>query len=126
DCVEIIPIAECRASLKDKSGNPVDKCVDVTVYSKVIPINTSSLSANLLDIARSNSLRFYRELPRPLLALNPTFFVEHDRDYGDAAVVSTSTDLLNLFSLLKHKERLAQNTRLSLSLNGRKALNEPF
>lgn len=126
DCVEIIPIAECRASLKDTSGNPADKCVDVTVYSKVIPINTSSLSANLLDIARSNSLRFYRELPRPLLALNPTFFIEHDRDYGDAAVVSTSTDLLNLFSLLKHKERLAQDTRLSLSLNARKALNEPF
>src|SRR4030095_4525290 len=96
DCVEIIPIAECRASLKDSSGNPVEKCVDVTVHSKVIPINTSSLSANLLDIARSNSLRFYRELPRPLLALNPTFFVEQDRDYGNAAVFRTSTDFVNL------------------------------
>src|SRR4030095_10516973 len=108
DCVEIVPVAECRTSLKDKSGNPVDKCVDVTVYSKVIPINTSSLSANLLDLARSNSLRFYRELPRPLLALNPTFFIEQDRDYGSSAVFSTSTDLISLSSLIKDKERLAQ------------------
>ncbi len=126
DCVKIVPENECQAALKDAAGNPVSKCVDVEVKIKVIPINTSSLSANLLDLARSNKLVFYKELPRPLTIFNPTFFIEQDRAYGATATGSLSMNLLELPALLKGEGSLAPETQLHLAVNGRKSLDEPF
>ncbi|HJQ32908.1 MAG TPA: hypothetical protein VJ866_12040 [Pyrinomonadaceae bacterium] len=125
DCVTTVPAAECQTTLKDQAGNPVSKCLDITVKIKVIPIDTENLSANLLDLARSNKLRFYRELPRPLLLFNPTFWVEQDRDYGVAAVANVSTDLLHL-SPPKAEESGTHNTQLRLALSGRKSLDKRF
>lgn len=126
DCVKIVPEKECQAAVKDESGNPVSKCVDVEVKIKVIPLNTASLSANLLDLARSNKLVFYRELPRPLVLFNPTFFIEQDREYGTTATGSLSMNLLDLPALLEGKGSLASETALHLAISGRKSFNEPF
>jgi hypothetical protein len=126
DCVKIVPENECKDSLKDESGNPVSKCVDVEVKIKVLPINTSSLSANLLDLARSNKLAFYKELPRPLVVFNPTFFIEQDRAYGTMATGSLSMNLLELPALLRGDDSLASQTQLHLAVNWRKSFDEPF
>lgn len=126
DCVTIVPEAECRATLKDGAGQPVSKCLDVSVKVRVIPINTANLGANLLDLARSNKLRFYRELPRPLIAFNPAIRMEQDREYGTAVGGGISTNLLALPSTLSGEPEPEQNTQLRLSAAGRKSLDEPF
>ncbi len=126
DCVKIVSEKECQSEVKDESGNPVSKCVDVEVKIKVIPINTGSFSANLLDLARSNKLAFYKELPRPLIVFNPTFFIEQDRTYGTMATGSLSMNLLELPALLRGEGSLAPATQLQLAVNGRKSFDEPF
>ena len=83
DCVTIVPEPECAATLMNDKGTPVSKCVDILVRAKVIPIDTGSLSANLLDLARSNKLRFYRELPSSILMFQPQFWIDQDRNYQE-------------------------------------------
>jgi hypothetical protein len=126
DCVTIVPEAECRATLKDGAGQPAPKCLDVSVRVTVLPINTGNLAANLLDLARSNKLRFYRELPRPLIAFNPSFRMEQDREYGTAMGGGVSTNLLSLPSALNGEPEPAQNTQLRLSASALKSLQESF
>lgn len=126
DCVTIVPVTECQTTLDDEQGRPVDKCLDITIKIKVVPINTNSLSANLLDLARSNKLRFYRELPKGLRIFNPSFWIDYDRDYGTSAVVNSVTDLLELMAPEKDQKNPARNTQLRLSVDGRKSLHKRF
>ncbi|MES2732329.1 MAG: hypothetical protein V4714_11285 [Bacteroidota bacterium] len=126
DCVQIVPVANCQSMPPDSAGNPVLKCVDVIIKIKVLPINTASLGANFLDLARSNKLRFYRELPRSLLAFNPAIWIEHDNAYGLGLAGSLSSDLLSLPTILGSKKTMTQNTRLQLSFSGSKSLTKSF
>ena len=125
-CVEIVPAAECEAAVTDDTGHPVAKCLDVEIKIRVIPINTASPSSNLLDLARSNQVRFYRELPRPLLALNPSIGIEHDNSYGTSFVGSIATDLLSLPSILDDSPKTVQKTQLRFGLDVRKSLKTSF
>lgn len=125
-CVKIVPPLECEKTVTDEAGKPYSKCIDVTIRIRVIPVNTGSAASNLLDLARSNQPRFYRELPRPLLALNPNFGIEQDKAYGPSIVGKISTELLGLPSLLRGEPKTAQDTQLRLSISGRKSLKLPF
>jgi len=125
DCVTKVPDTECRATLKDSQGNPVDKCLDIKVKIKVVPINTGNLSANLLDLARSNKLRFYRELPKGLRTFNPAFWIDYDRDYGTTAVAQATVDLLEL-AAPQDESNPAGNTQLHLAFDGHKSLQKRF
>jgi hypothetical protein len=127
DCVIRVPVPECQTSpnLKDEQGHPIDKCLDIKIKIKVVPINTGSLSANLLDLARSNKLRFYRELPKGLRTFNPSFWVDYDRDYGATAVVNSTIDMLEL-ATPEDETNPARNTQLHLSVDARKSLQKRF
>jgi hypothetical protein len=124
DCIKKVPVDECRI-LKDDHGAPVDKCLDITVKIKVVTIDTSSLSANLLELARSNRLRFYRELPSVLRKLDPSFWVDYDRDFGSTAVLNSNADLLEILAPQKERNP-ARNTQLHLLIDGRKSLQNRF
>src|SRR5215813_7541383 len=126
DCVTIVTPEGCQAVLKEKTGQAVAKCVDVTIKIKVIPIHTDSVSANLLDLARSNKLRFYRELPTGLRLFNPSFWVDQDRAFGTAAVLESTVDLLELFAPQNDKANPARKTALRLAFSGRKSLPGHF
>jgi len=126
DCVKLVPVAECEAEVKDAEGRPVQKCLDITVKIKVVPFNTESLSANLLDLARSNKLRFYRELPKGLRIFNPTFWVDYDRDYGTSAVVNSVTDIRELVAPNGDEKDPVRSTQVHLAIAGRKSLQNRF
>jgi len=125
-CVIKVSEEECRAAFSDDPHAPVTKCVDVVVKPVTAQINTGSVSSNLLALVRSNKPRFYEQLPRPLIVLNPRFWLDQDQRYGTAAVGGISTNLLELPALWKDRISPTPGTQLRLDLDGRKSLNEPF
>ncbi|MEP6920603.1 MAG: hypothetical protein ABI967_05710 [bacterium] len=125
DCVTKVPESECLMTIKDNEGRPSAKCLDIKIKIKVVPIHTNNLSANLLDLARSNKLRFYRDLPKGLRTFDPAFWIDYDRDYGATAVINSTVDLLELVAP-QNESNPARNTQLRLSVDGRKSLQERF
>ncbi|HVF88380.1 MAG TPA: hypothetical protein VM866_12365, partial [Pyrinomonadaceae bacterium] len=104
-CVTRIAPAECERDL----GAGVSKCVDVEIRTFAVRLDTGNVAANILPfIPRSNKLTFFKETPRPLLVLNPTFAASHDREFGPAASVGISTNLLD-WPALKRK-RVEKNS----------------
>lgn len=125
-CVTLVAPSECAATLKDSEGQPINKCVDVTVRVTAVYLNTGSISANLLALLPSNKLLLYEQLPRPLLAFNPSLWFDHDREYGTAAVGGIKTDLLDVASVLRGERPNSGPTQLLLRLDGRRSVREPF
>ncbi|HVF27919.1 MAG TPA: hypothetical protein VM943_06755, partial [Pyrinomonadaceae bacterium] len=107
-CVTRIAPAECERDL----GAGASKCVDVEIRTFAVRLDTGNVAANILPfIPRSNKLTFFKETPRPLLVLNPTFVASHDREFGASATVGISTDLLDWPSLKRKrggKNRMAR------------------
>ena len=98
-CVTRIAPAECARDI----GAGVSKCVDVEIRTFAVRLNTGNVAANILPfIPRSNKLTFFKETPRPLLVLNPTLGASHDREFGIAASVGISTNLMD-WPALKRK-----------------------
>jgi len=121
-CLERIPDAQCRADIPGASH-----CIDIVIRSKAIQLDMLDVGGNLLPIPRSNRLNFYREIPAPLVALNPAFVLTNDRELGVAPGFSISTDLLNLNKDLElAKAAPANPDELRLNLQASKSLNEPF
>ncbi len=126
-CVKVVPPNDCLKDVLDGSGKPVANCVDVIIKYTVIPVNTANPASNLLDVARSNQLRFYRELPAALVALDPSLAIENDTTYGTSLVGSMKVDLISLPSTLLGKEPTEERrTTLLLTANGRKSLKLPL
>lgn len=125
-CVTLVAPSECAATLTDDKGQPVSKCVDVTVRVTAVYLNTGSISHNLLALLPSNKLLLYEQLPRPLLAFNPSLWFDQDRAYGTAAAGSIKTDLLDVATIWRGERPNSGPTQLLLRLDGRRSLREPF
>jgi hypothetical protein len=125
-CAKVVPREVCLKEVVDANGSPVENCLDVAIRYTVIPVNTANPAANILDLARSNQLRFYRELPSPLLAFDPSFGIENDTTYGTSLVGSIKADLLSLASTLAGSKPEGRTTTLLLTANGRKSLKLPL
>lgn len=125
-CVTLIAPSECAATLTDDKGEPVSKCVDITVRVTAVYLNTGSISHNLLALLPSNKLLLYEQLPRPLLAFNPNLWFDQDREYGTAAAGSIKTDLLDVATIWRGARPNSGPTQLLLRLDGRRSLREPF
>ncbi len=112
----------------------VDSCVRVTGLSLVdVQIRTWSLRwspsqslADLLPRPRSNRSTFFGAVPRPLLALNPTFGAEQDRDFGFSASTGLKADLLQIPSVLAGEVAASATTQLEVQASARKSVSEPF
>jgi hypothetical protein len=125
-CATKVSQLECETSFRDDPRKPVTKCVDVTVKTRAVYVNTGDMASNLLALARRNGLLFYQQIPSPLLAFNPSFQMDHDREYGTALAGSIKTNLLELPAILHGRARPGSGPRLVLKLDGSRALNESF
>jgi len=125
-CVTKVSPVECQKAFGDDPRSPVTKCVDVVVKVKTARVYTGGLGANLLALARSNKLIFHSQLPRPLLALNPNFWVDRDREYGTAAVGGIKTNLLDLPAILRGQTPRAQKAQLLMKMDGSRSLDNNF
>ena len=98
-----------------------DETVGVTFRPYYIDISLVQMGNNILPIPRSPWPTFYQNVPKPLLALNPTVGLSYDRAFGSAISASVGGDLLPLFA-----ESADANHELVLRAEGTKSLEEPF
>jgi hypothetical protein len=91
-CVRPADVAECQKSF----GPDTTQCVDVTLKGKNLEIDALNASPYLLLLPRSTLVALFGAIPRPLLALNPSFGADQDRKFGPSLEIDTSTDLLDL------------------------------
>jgi len=125
-CVREIEPAECRAAFAGESASPVSECVDVEVKYHQLHINVGAASPDLLLSLVKSNFTFFQEIPRPLLALNPTFNFSRDQEFGPALGGALSSDLLNLPRTLTGAKVRERRTQLLLDAQGRKSLDESF
>jgi hypothetical protein len=102
---------------------PADGTVGVTFRPYYIDISLVQVGSNVLPIPRSPWPTLYKNVPEPLLALNPTVGLSYDRAFGSAISASFGGDLLTLFTGSKTCET---NHELDLRAEGTKSLEEPF
>lgn len=126
-CVKVVPAPQCQGHLASLGqGSNASECVDVIIRPFAVRIDLFQAGANLVPVPRANRPTLYSAAPKPLLALNPTFSFDHDREFGAAQSGRISTDLLKLPTLLKGEPLAERPTQLQLDLGGRKALNQRF
>jgi hypothetical protein len=128
-CPLVVSEAQCLAEFKD-GPTPVNQCVDIVVRTTAVQLDVFNRSSNVLPVPRSNRLNFFREIPKPLLALNPSFGLHQDRETGVSPYLGISTDLLDLRRNLSpdksSESSEARRTRLELDLFGQKSTDESF
>ena len=97
----------------DANGNvqPTGRTVGVTLRPYYLDVSLVQVGDNVLPIPRSAFPTFYQNVPRLLLALNPTIGFSYDRAFGSAISASLATNLGKQFQL--HAE-------------GAKSLEDPF
>jgi hypothetical protein len=100
---------------------PGDGTVGVTFRPYYIDISLVQIGNNVLPIPRSPWPTFYQNVPKPLLALNPTVGLSYDRTFGSAISASVGGDPLPLF--VKGSDA---NHELDLRAEGTKSLEESF
>jgi len=105
ECVEKIEPAECQ---KVFPGSP--QCVDVTLKRYFVEIDALDSSPYLVLFPRSALAALYGAIPRPLLALNPSFDFSQDRGFGPSIGIDTATDLFDLRDIFRKGEPTLQST----------------
>src|SRR6266404_5748500 len=106
--------------------NDLNRTVDITMKPRYIRLDLHRIGSNILPVPRSLLPTFYDNVPRPLLAFNPTFGVNNDRKEGVSPSLSIDTNLLDVGNLIRGKTVSANDIRLDLKASGRKSLTDPF
>jgi hypothetical protein len=120
-CVSVVAKDECEKAVGQ------EKCVDITVFARTLRFSLSSLADNVLSaIPRSNKPTILENVPKPLLALNPSFKANYDKEQGFMPGAEISANLLDLDEILHNDAVSVKSARLDLSIAGSKSLNKDF
>lgn len=109
-CVNKLKPAECQAALPGTT-----QCVDVTLKRYFVDIDALDTSPYIVPFPRSALVAFYGAMPRALMALNPGFDAQGDKQFGPAASIDTATDLLDLKHLFADPNQPASPSPTSSS-----------
>ncbi|MFY9554484.1 MAG: hypothetical protein WAV47_07155 [Blastocatellia bacterium] len=102
------------------------KTVDIIIKPIYARVDLYRVGSNVLPVSRSLLPTFYDTVPAPLLAFNPEFGADYDRENGLSPSLSISTNLLDLPKLVKTKAVSKSAFRLDLKAWGRKSADNPF
>ncbi len=85
----------------DANGNaqPAGRTVGVILQPFYLDVSLVQVGDNILPLPRSAFPTFYQNVPKLLLALNPTIGLSYDRAFGSAISASLTTDLTQQFQL---------------------------
>ncbi len=125
-CATVVSAMECQAAFGDS------RCIDVLVKTISVQLDVYDVSGNRLPIPRSNKMRFFSEIPKPLLAFNPQFTTTYDQRAGLQPAVSLSNDLFawpgtaGSPSSSGSAAGVTSPTELWLKWHGAKPVNAPF
>ena len=97
--------------------------VGVTFRPYYLHISLVQVGNNVLPIPRSPRPTLYANVPKPLLALNPTVGLSYDRTFGSAISASFGGDLLHLSNPGNSSD---VNQQFELRAEGTKSLEESF
>lgn len=131
-CVKPVAPDQCRTSLSadaarlSSAGLDPAKCVDVTIKSFYLRVDLYKVGSNILPIPRWNRPTFYQGVPKPLMALNPTFGVNHDRRSGVSQHAGVSVNLLDPLEKRESEDDAQERVKLTLDAKGSKSVNKPF
>ncbi len=97
----------------DANGNaqPPGKTVGVILQPFYLDVSLVQVGDNILPLPRSAFPTFYHNVPKLLLALNPTLGLSYDRAFGSAISASLNTDVTR---------------QLELHADATKSFEEPF
>jgi hypothetical protein len=121
-CAREVEPAVCQTAL----GAGKQKCVDLTIETISVRLDTASPWGSLLNAARSNQPTAFSQVPGWLRAFNPAPGLDYDRRFGITETLALSTNLLDLRKNLKREPLAVGKTRMELAAQGRKSQNEPF
>ena len=100
--------------------------VGVIFHPYYLDIALVEIGNNVLPIPRSPLPTFFEHVPKPLLALNPTFGVSQDRTFGAALGGSVAADLLNLADPARLSASTDENRHLDVRGHVMKSVDQPF
>ncbi len=103
-----------------------DKTVGITFRPYYVHVSLVRIGDNVLPIPRSVLPTFYENVPKPLLALKPTFGASYDRAFGTALGGSFETDVLHLADPARSGSSADEGHRLDVRGQGIKSTQEPF
>jgi hypothetical protein len=110
----------------DFDTDEAQNSVDVTFRPYYVDISLVEIGDNVLPVPRSAFPTFYENVPKPLLALNPSFGISQDRAFGTAIFGGIKSDLLTLFRSGTKMEPTAENQHLDIRAEGTKSVEETF
>ena len=102
------------------------KAVDIVIKPIYARVDLYKVGSNVLPVPRSLLPTFYDAVPAPLLAFNPEFGADYDRENGTTPSLSISTNLLDLPKLLSGEGVSKSDVRLDLKAWGRRSVENPF
>ena len=114
-----------RSPLSTAPDNGADS-VGIIFNPYYLHVSLLQVGDNVLPIPRSALATFYKNVPKPLLVLNPTVGVSHDRAFGTALGGSFTVDLLNLPEPGRMSASANDNRHLDIRGQGMKSVDEPF
>ena len=115
----------------DTGHSPADakapgKNVAVTFRPHYVQFSLISIGDNVLPIPRSSLPTFYNNVPKALLALNPTIGASYDRSFGTAIGGSLEADLLNMADPAHLSNSPDGNRHVTVQTHGMKSLQDQF
>lgn len=98
--------------------------VKLTFKPLQVRVSLTKLGNNVLPIPRSPSPSRYEAVPTPLLALNPTYGLTHDRAFGTSIGGGIDSDLLTLPDVFRGKPTPETDQHLNARLSGEKSFDQ--
>ena len=114
-----------RSPLPTAPDNGADS-VGVIFNPYYVHVSFVQIGDNVIPVPRSALATFYKNVPKPLLVLNPTVGVSRDRAFGTALGGSFAVDLLNLPEPARISTSANGNRHLDIHGHGMKSVDEPF
>jgi hypothetical protein len=108
------------------NAQPTNNTVGVIFRPYYLRFSLVRIGDNVLPIPRSPRPTFYDNVPKPVLALKPTFGVSYDRAFGTALGGAFETDLLNLSDPARISSSTGENRHLDVHGSGMKSMEELF
>jgi len=108
------------------AGEPDKDTVGVIFRPYYVDIALVEIGNNVLPIPRSPLPTFFENVPKPLLAMNPTVGLSRDRAFGTALGGSFAADLLNLPDPARISTSTDENRHFDVRAQGMKSVDQPF
>jgi hypothetical protein len=109
-----------------ENPDPAIRDVVVTFNPFYVQLSLDRVGDNVLPIPRSARPSFFNNVPKPLLAFQPTMGLSSDRTFGTAIGGAMRTSLLTVRDPARINQSSSENAYADLQAEGMRSVNQPF